>query len=249
MKHCPTCGAVMRPETTTCGECGFPDDADPDDADTGDRPDRSVAREHRESHPLASGGSTDRSAEDAGQQQDDGESEEEPLESPAAGVDGVAGLSGEDASGTGGRSVPLDRRTLLFGSAGAIALAGGWAFFLRGDNEAKAVVERFYDALDRADLETIRSLAHDDGPLGGDFSGPSETFLQERTFTLELLSEYDRESADDNETVREFVYFGAVVSISRTDAPEEEEDEIEAMAQQITVAQNLEGEYLLWDVA
>jgi hypothetical protein len=238
----------MRPETTTCGECGFPADADPDATDPDDgpggRPDRSLARERRESHPLTAGGSADRSADDPGQQQDDGSEEELPERPAAGGIDGVA--AGEDASGTGGRSVPLDRRTLLFGSAGAIALAGGWAFFLRDDNEAKAVVERFYDALDQADLETTRSLIHDDGPLGGDFSGPSETFLRERTFTLELVSEYDRESADDNESVREFVYFSAVVSISRTDAPEEED--IEAMAQQLTVAQDVEGEYRIWDV-
>jgi len=252
MKHCPTCGAVMRSDTSSCGECGFPEDADPDDIDTGDRPDRSLGRDNRESHPLAAGGSTDRSAEDAGQQQDEGSEEEPPDGSPTDSEGTPAGtpdgpLTRETDSGTGGRGIPLDRRTLLFGSVGAIALAGGWAVFLREDNEAKAVVERFYEALDQADLETIRSLIHDDGPLGGDFSGPSESFLRERTFTLETISEYDRESADDNESVREFVYFSAVVSISQTDAPEEEQ--IEVMAQRITVAQTLAGEYLLWDVA
>jgi len=240
----------MRSEATTCGECGCPDSADPDGPDHGSRPDRSLARERRDSHLQGAGGSADRSGDD-GERQREEDANEPPDGQPGDPEGSPAGtpessLTGETAPGTDGHGIPLDRRTLLFGSAGAIALAGGWAFFIRDDNEAKAAVEAFYGALDQADLETVRSLIHDDGPLGGDFSGPSESFLQERAFALEVVSEYDRESADDRETVREFVYFGAVVTISQTTDTEDEEPE--RMAQQLTVAQDVDGEYLIWDV-
>jgi len=105
----------------------------------------------------------------------------------------------EPRSDDGG--LPLSRRTLLAGGAGAAALAaGGWWVFLRGRSGPEAVVEQFLDAVDSRDVDTLRGVVHEDGPLAETLDLSDSGFEDEvggLSIDIETIEQYDTTTPTD----------------------------------------------------
>ena len=175
----------------------------------------------------------------------DGESTRPPGEEPTERDSRSAGAQGSKRSLPGGPSVRIGRRELLLGGASGLALAGAWSVLGGGESDAAAVVREFYDAIDQPDTERAQELVHENAPFGDQMTNASESFLSERNFTVESLSEFDRESAPEVDSVREFVYFSVALRIEMPTQGEEATG-TNRVAEQVTVAENPSGNYRIW---
>lgn len=225
----------MRDGSETCTRCGSEYDSEMEwsVSDSGTRP------SHRATHHPA------------GEEQpsDSGDVESSPNSGDGIGgtkdTEEVPGKFTESASGDDRQRI--GRRKLLLGGAGGVALLGSLAVLRDTSAEGASVVREFYDALDRADVDTARGLVHEDAPQGAGIVNVSRAYLRERRFTIQSLTQYDSSPAPDRESVRQFLHFSVVVTV-RTVSDGTSADASNHVAEQLTVAENGIGEYRIWDV-
>ena len=178
------------------------------------------------------------------------------------------GSGGDDDSGR----IGLGRREFLLGGAGAAGLvAGGWWFFGRGYDGAKAVVADLYGALDSNDWGAVDQLMHEESRLAREIESREnvdsyEEYLEDlgglerqakTDYTVMGIHEMDRTTDPGEEVsgselqdrdVTEFKEILAVVErdMSDWDGLGDDRDPVRVMDNRIRVALNGDGEWKLW---
>jgi hypothetical protein len=187
---------------------------------------------------------------------------------PPDGPGGGKGASGGDDSGR----VSLGRREFLLGGAGAAGLAaGGWWFFLRGPDGAKAVIADLYEALDQNDWAAVDQLMHEDSRLAREIESREDVdsyreYLDDlgglerqrnTDYTVMGLHEMDH-ITDPGEELQSFTSqerdvselkdILAVVERDTSDWDErrDDRDPVSVMDNRLRVALNGNGEWKLW---
>ena len=181
---------------------------------------------------------------------------------------GQRGGSGGDDDGR----IGLGRREFLLGGAGVAGLAaGGWWFFGRGYEGAKAVVADLYGALDSNDWGAVDQLMHEESRLAREIESREnvdsyEEYLEDlgglerqakTDYTVMGVHEMDHTTDPGEEVsgselqdrdVSEFKDLLAVVErdMSDWDGLGDDRDPVRVMDNRIRVALNGDGEWKLW---